>query len=77
MATGAIKITKPSIVGLQGGGSRDVFPGEVLYVGKGQELSEDDGRYMIGVGRAVECERSEKGKAKKAEEGKKGEEGKK
>jgi len=58
----AIKMLKSSVIGLQGGGSRDVQPGEVLFVGKGQELSEDDGRYMVGMKKAEECERSERKK---------------
>ncbi len=56
----AIKIKKPSIVGLQGGESKDVFPGDVLFVGKGQEVNEDDARYLVAGGRADECERSER-----------------
>jgi len=58
----AIKMKKSAVVGLQGGGSKDVHPGDVLFVGKGQELSEDDGRYMVGMKKADECERSERKK---------------
>lgn len=59
----AVKIKKPSVIGLQGGGSRDVFPGDVIFVGKGQELSEDDGRYLIAGDRAEECDRTDKKKS--------------
>lgn len=62
----AIDIKKPTIVGTQGGGSKDVFPGDVLFVGKGADVSEDDARYLVAAGRAEECERSLRTERKKA-----------
>lgn len=62
----AIDIKKPTIVGLPGGGSMDVFPGDVLYVGKGQQVSEDDARYLVAAGRAEECKRELRAERKKA-----------
>lgn len=66
MAIEAVDIKKPTIIGLQGGGSRDAFPGDVVFAGKGQEISEDDARYLVASGRAEECERSLRAERKKA-----------
>lgn len=61
----AVKIKRATVIGFQGGGSKDVAPGDVLTVGKGRtDLPEEDARYLVATGKAEECDRSEKKKAK-------------
>lgn len=52
----AIDIKKASVVGLAEGGSKDVFPGAVLLVGKGRDISEDDARFLVAGKRAEACD---------------------
>lgn len=52
----AVDIKKASVIGLPEGGSKDVFPGAVLLVGKGRDISEDDARFLIAGKRAAACE---------------------
>jgi len=51
----AIDIKKASIIALSDGGSKDVFPGAVLIVGKGKDVTEDDARFLIAGNRAEAC----------------------
>lgn len=61
----AVRVKRATTIGLQGGGHKDVFPGDILTVGKGQDVSDDDGRFLVAAKKADPCGRDEKKKAEK------------
>jgi len=61
----AVDIKKATVIALGEGGSKDVFPGTVLIVGKQRDISEDDARFLIAGVRAESCDASLKAERQK------------